>query len=1015
MLEQRRIAPSKEQLFTERYAQLLAWALRLTNNHRASAEDLVQDAFIQFTLSNTSLDRIANVDGYLRRMLQYMHFSRVSRGLCFSSISDYESLQTALRVPGISDQIQARDELDQICRYACLRKETSRAGSVLILRFFHDYSPREIAQIIGSTRHSVDEWQRVARRELKLFLREPHKLTFTGSVEEPAQIESTNRDGDIAGAMRQVIFQSRRGDCQSLKELEMSYATGKCLGTQQLSHIVSCYQCLDSVNAMFSLGLLKDRHVPPPQSGGGSSSGGDDLDTESSVDLPHEFKRKLEEIVDHRPGQLSVAIDGELVGTLRVTSKQNELELNRLLTDEFDFIEVFGERGTRLLFVAPSDPSQEEEYVELELSDERRLAISIRPDAQNIRVLLEYNDPTYRAPVQTIIDPLRVIGASQSEGQSRFVHRVCVGLTRLRTWGKEFTAALLAGIRGAEASTGQAIQARGTGSRVGATAVSNETSSERCSRLVALRNFHRLFSRPSTITLIVSLVLSIGILYLKTSSPAEPKPEDLIRRAIAAEVIPRNVVAHRILSLEERRSPEGAVIARHRIEVWEDAGEENLSQRLLDENARLKAGRWKTQKGLSTYDEDDGLQPTALESASDQWKPSRVWNHVPSARGFVKLAQEQVVNVSEKPGSFVLSFVNSSDEPNALIHATLTLRSNDLHAIEQTLFVRLPNETREYRFAEISFEETNSTNVDPVIFSPDQELLPPEPGRREFPHHGAVPRNAVNIVAATSALEVEVLYLLNLAGANQGEQVKLERLSDGTLKIQGVVETDERRHQILQVLAPVRANPSLTIDLAAVNSQPLNRRQRTDPSVPVESDSMPDKLLVEDELRRFVSQTVADSLASDEIRRVASRAVNRAYRSLFHTIELNSLINRFTESELATMNVESREKWLDLLREHAEAVEREAKAFHSETGPIFPRVSQPGAAAKPDFIESRRDLVAAVRRLYVLSVAHQESVCSAFTLSTKQRASDIRTRQFWMSLALIEELASKIRQYPKKE
>jgi hypothetical protein len=54
----------------------------------------------------------------------------------------------------------------------------------------------------------------------------------------------------------------------------------------------------------------------------------------------------------------------------------------------------------------------------------------------------------------------------------------------------------------------------------------------------------------------------------------------------------------------------------------------------------------------------------------------------------------------------------------------------------------------------------------------------------EFPHHGAVPRNAVNIVAATSALEVEVLYLLNLAGGNQGEQVKLERLSNGTLKIE---------------------------------------------------------------------------------------------------------------------------------------------------------------------------------------------------------------------------------------
>jgi len=177
MLEQCRIAPSKEQLFTERYAQLFAWALRLTNSHRASAEDLVQDAFIQFTLSNTSLDRIANVDGYLRRMLQYMHFSRISRRLTFSSMSDYDSLQSALRVPGVSDQLQAREELDQICRYACLRKETSRAGSVLILRFFHDYSPREIAQIIGSTRHSVDEWQRVARRERRLcqFL-QPHAV-----------------------------------------------------------------------------------------------------------------------------------------------------------------------------------------------------------------------------------------------------------------------------------------------------------------------------------------------------------------------------------------------------------------------------------------------------------------------------------------------------------------------------------------------------------------------------------------------------------------------------------------------------------------------------------------------------------------------------------------------------------------------------------------------------------------------------------------------------------------------
>ena len=49
MLDQRRVAAQpdekREQLFTERYEGLLAWVMRLTNQ---AAEDLVQDAFVQF-------------------------------------------------------------------------------------------------------------------------------------------------------------------------------------------------------------------------------------------------------------------------------------------------------------------------------------------------------------------------------------------------------------------------------------------------------------------------------------------------------------------------------------------------------------------------------------------------------------------------------------------------------------------------------------------------------------------------------------------------------------------------------------------------------------------------------------------------------------------------------------------------------------------------------------------------------------------------------------------------------
>ncbi len=156
MLDQRRVAAQpdekREQLFTERYAGLLAWALRLTNQQRESAEDLVQDAFVQFVLGRTRLEEIENIDGYLRRMLRYMHLSRMSRSAqhlqdAALSVADYDSLRHGLTAIEPPRRVQASEELHQICTYACSRKESSRAGSVLILRFFHDYFPTEIAGI----------------------------------------------------------------------------------------------------------------------------------------------------------------------------------------------------------------------------------------------------------------------------------------------------------------------------------------------------------------------------------------------------------------------------------------------------------------------------------------------------------------------------------------------------------------------------------------------------------------------------------------------------------------------------------------------------------------------------------------------------------------------------------------------------------------------------------------------------------------------------------------------------
>src|SRR5678815_1435707 len=125
--------------------------------------------------------------------------------------------------------MQAVEELQQICAYACFRKESSRAGSVLILRFFLDYFPTEIASVLGSSRHCVDQWQRLASREVKLFMNDPGRLRFVESKNAAAYSWNgyPSSENDLMLALRAMIFSSRQGACLSKQELETAYASGK--------------------------------------------------------------------------------------------------------------------------------------------------------------------------------------------------------------------------------------------------------------------------------------------------------------------------------------------------------------------------------------------------------------------------------------------------------------------------------------------------------------------------------------------------------------------------------------------------------------------------------------------------------------------------------------------------------------------------------------------------------------------------------------------------------------------
>src|SRR5918912_4334034 len=90
-----------EDVFLARYGPLRRWALRLTEGDAARAEDLVHDAFVQFTLARPDLGRVENLDGYLYQMLRNLNVSQMRRARWqredAPAVVEYDSAEFALR------------------------------------------------------------------------------------------------------------------------------------------------------------------------------------------------------------------------------------------------------------------------------------------------------------------------------------------------------------------------------------------------------------------------------------------------------------------------------------------------------------------------------------------------------------------------------------------------------------------------------------------------------------------------------------------------------------------------------------------------------------------------------------------------------------------------------------------------------------------------------------------------------------------------------------------------------
>ncbi len=1009
---------SHEEVFLARYGRLRLWALQFSENNRERAEDLVHDAFIQFTFLRPDLDTIRNLDGYLYAMLRNLNLSQVRRQQRLQnrtlSILDYDSAETSLRAVDPRGQIRLQDDLHQICRYACLRKETSKAGSVLILRFMHGYYPREIALLMRSSRQVVEERLRIARVEARQFLENPSALRFIGdaatahaATDEPVYARTAD---ELLHDLRRRIFQSCQSLCPASGDLSRLYQSegddgASAVDSLTLAHLVSCSHCLDAANKILKLPLLAERYPTDTlgtdtrpkdgRGGGGSDAGG----AGSESDL-RRCRKRARDVFEHQPQELCVSINGYLMAVQKIGAALNEQTISINIAEKIDFVEVFSEQEIRLLFLSVDELPPDGPYersARVTLGDDRTLEATLKFSSPWPTVQIVYHNPQLRAAVARTESALTSVSVQTPLVENPHTPNSVTTLD--------------AASRGEQREHATSPPVRRS--------MFFRNLWARLLRWFGQGSFWR---RPGVVSAGLALLLVTALLLVRMHVPAVSAAELLRRSTDMEEAGAANpeIALHRTINLEERKASGGSVIARRRIEIWQSRANKGSLHRLYDEQGKLInfVAVGDQPATASARNSETANNPASNNEVGALLDAGDIWRIEVSAKNFSAMAgRAEAIKIEDGLGSYLLSYEPApSTRPLKLLRATLRLNKADLHATQLSLLVERDGEAREYRFIETAFERHAVKDVPPEIFeNADASAVRavatasvPAAEHVKAPESSAPPSTMEETAKASAELEIEVAYLLNQIKANLDEQMTMGRTTGGTLRVEALVETEGRKEEILRALVPFQNNPAVIINIRTVAEALKQQRKESQTDAPTEREVevATRRIPADAELRRyFNARLTGGNRVEEEIDQFAARALSRSRRALLHASALKRLVTRFSPEEVRALAPEARGKWLQMIREHANASQREINSLRAELRPVFGGNSPAGDAGATKDGASPND---AAERLLSLSYENDEAVRAAFTISTGDRAAQIKSERFWRALGSAEKLASAI-------
>ena len=276
---------------------------------------------------------------------------------------------------------------------------------------------------------------------------------------------------------------------------------------------------------------------------------------------------------------------------------------------------------------------------------------------------------------------------------------------------------------------------------------------------------------------------------------------------------------------------------------------------------------------------------------------------------------------------------------NSIVSAELTIRKRDWQPVEQRLQVKTADGTTNYTLGKVAFEIMALNLLPPSIFSeptsapktivhfPGQPPAIRAPDTEELPPEG-------DLIAA----ELEAWYGLHSVGACLGRPMTVARIGHSQVEVQGIVETEGRKSQIL---AALRGIPHVTCsirtvaeDRIATSAQAARPEQiaTVESETRVNSQASPQKLAAEGVLEQFFaakncaggSEREKGNCIQQKIAQLSQEVLMLSETALTQAWALRQLAGWYSSMPRDSLRISSLRLLELMARDHLTALHRES-------------------------------------------------------------------------------------------